>query len=172
MNKTIYKERTTAIFERADNIGAVVNHSFYDEDHLNCFWYDGNSIAEIEYKGYTICFDVCGDVSISAYADGDFNKEPKSWKHKSGGRPFFEDDDCRPAIVNDAVLSDLTRGYNLIFDNNNWINIVVIKKHGDTWDNVSEPEVAGESNLLDAVENNFDHYIKFIDDLIAKNKTN
>ena len=172
MDKTTYESKLCALDERAKSVGATFDHSFYDEDHVDCFWYDGNSIAEIEYRGYTICFDVCGDISVAVYADEDFNKEPKLWKHKSGGRPFFEEGDCKTAIVNDAVLSDLTRNYNLIFDNNNWINIVVVKKHDDTWDDVAEPEVAGESNLLEAVENNFDHYIKFIDVLIAKNKTN
>ena len=168
MNKTTYDSKINALIERVKAIGAKFDHSFYDEEHLNSFWYDGNSIATIEYKGYTVCFDVCGDISIAVYPDGDFNKEPKCWKHKSGSRPFFEDDDCKSALINDAVLSDLSRGYNIIFDNNNWINIVVIKEHDGTWDEVSEPEVAGESNLLEAVENNFDYYIDFIDKLIAR----
>lgn len=161
-NKKNFQERIKLIEEKAAALGATFNHSFYDENHLDCFWYDGNSIATIEYKGYAVCFDVCGDVCVALY-DGENLK--KGLKHKSGSRPFFEDDECREEIVNDTVLREKSASGDLMFDNNNWINIIVIKEHDDTWDDVSEPEVAGEDNLLEAVENNFNYYIGYITDL-------
>ena len=161
-NKKNFQERIKLIEEKAAAIGATFNHDFYDAEHLDCFWYDGNSIATIEYKGYTVCFDVCGDICVAFYD----NKFIKGWKRKSGSRPFFEDDECRAEIANDAVLREKSESGDLMFENNNWINIVVIKEHDDTWDNVSEPEVAGENNLLEVVENNFDYYIEYIDRLL------
>ncbi len=162
-NKQNFQEKIKVIKEKCATIGAIFNHNFYDEDHLDCFWYDGNSIATIEYKGYTICFDVCGDICVAFY---DGNNFIRGWKRKNGSRPFFEDSECRDVIPDDTVLSEKAKSGDLIFENNNWINIVVIKEHNDTWDNISEPEVAGESNLLEAVENNFNYYVGYITDLI------
>ena len=162
MENKIFTERIIAIEEKCAKIGATFTHNFHDEDHLDCFWYDGNSVVEVSYKGHAVCFDVCGDVCVALY-DGDNFK--KVLKHKSGSRPFYEDDECCEEIVNDMVLAEKTESGDLMFDNNNWINIVVIKEHDNTWDEVSEPEVAGESNLLEAIENNFDYYISLIDGL-------
>ena len=169
MNKTTYNKRIKAIEDRAANAGATFTHSFYGKDHLECFWYNGYSIAEIEYKGYTVCFDVTGEVNIAVYPKGNFEKDPLIFTRK-GESKLFEDVDCRAAIANDDKLAKLDLEGNLDFDNNNWINITVIKKTSDSWENVTEPEVAGESNLLEAVDNNFDYYIQYIDNLTSTTK--
>ena len=163
MKNELYTQRIIAIEERCAKIGATFTHNFYDADHLDCFWYDGNSIAEVDYKGYTICFDVCGDICVVLYNGDNFKKV---LKRKGGSQPFYEDDECREEIADDETLNEKASSDDIMFDNNNWINIVVVKKENDTWKDISEPEVAGEDSLLEAVENNFDYYISFIDDLI------
>ena len=116
----------------------------------------------MDYKGYTICFDVCGDICVVLYDGDDFKKV---LKRKGGSQPFYKDDECREKIADDTALAEKTETNDLMFDNNNWINVVVIKETGETWEDVFEPEVAGETNLLEAVENNFDYYISLIDGL-------
>ena len=121
-------------------------------------------MGNIYYKGYTIAFDVYGDISICVYpANGD---EPVNLRHKGGSKPFFDDVDCRAVIADDDALKRLIEDNNIVFENNNWINIVVINDRNQAY--VSEVEAVGESNILEAVEANFDHYIKYVDDLIAR----
>lgn len=160
-NNASYEDRISALNERANSIGAKFDHSFYGENHLQDFWYGGNGIAGIEYRGHTIWFDVCGDVNVALY-DGD--RFIEAFKRKGEGEPFFDNSEVRKALVDDDTLLKKICNYDLVFENNNWINIVI--QHNETGEYVSEPEVADECNLLEAVENAFDPYIKYIDELI------
>ena len=162
-NKATYEERINALTERADSIGATFDHSFYDGNHLQDFWYGGNGIASIEYRGYTIWFDVCGDVNIALY-DGDQFIE--GFKRKGEGEPFFDNSEVREKLVDDKTLYSKIKNDEIVFENNNWINIVI--QCNATGEYISEPEVADECNLLEAVENAFDAYIGYINGYIAK----
>ena len=163
MTEREYLSRIEALQKKASEIGAEFEHSFYDKDHLDFFWYHGYSIATVKYKGYTICFDVVGDVRVVLYTNGEY----ESIFVRRECRPFFENEDCKKAIKTDELLREKTVSGDLGWINNNWISIAVIKEIDDTWEDISEPEVAGESNLLEAVEKNFDYYIAYIDGLLA-----
>lgn len=158
-----YENRLIRLHKKADELGASFEHELRGCKHLLDFWYGGNSIAEIEYRGYTICFDVCGDVCVILY-DGEQFVEVL--KRKGEGEPFGDNSEVLEKIVDDERLLQKIQNYELVFDNNNWINIVI--QCNATGEYVSEPEVAGESNLLEAIENAFDPYIAYIDKLIAE----
>ena len=163
MTEQEYEQRLIKLHSKAESLGGTFEHSFYGCDRLQDFWYGGNSIAEIKYRGYTICFDVCGDVCVVLYDGEQFIGV---LKRKGEGEPFGDNSEALERIVDDETLLRKIQNYELSFDNNNWINIVI--QCNATREYVSEPEVAGESNLLEAVENAFDPYIAYIDKLIAE----
>ena len=158
-----YENRLIRLHKKAEELGGNFEHDLRGCRHLQDFWYGGNSIAEIEYRGYTICFDACGDVCVILYDGEQF---VDVLKRKGEGEPFGDNIEVLEKIVDDERLLQKIQNYELVFDNNNWINIVI--QCNATGEYVSEPEVAGESNLLEAIENAFDPYIAYIDKLIAE----
>ena len=164
MTKELLTNRIDKLREKAAKIGASFDHCFYDENHLQDFWYDGNDIATIEYKNHLISFDVCGDVIIGVAKDGK-SDDMLNFRHKGGGEPFFHNSELKVVIPDDEAFEKAVCAYDIVFDNNNWINIIVTDL--ETNECVSEPEAADECSLLEAVENNFDFYIQYIDNLIA-----
>lgn len=145
----------------ANDASATVN--FYDAEHLDCFWYDGNNIVSIDYKGFVICIDVCGDISISLQNVKD---EELNFKHKGCGRPFFEDTELKSYIKDDKKLNYYTRNGDLVFENNNWINVVIF--NSETNEYISEPYVAGSSDVLQAAIEEFMPCKKYIDEYLKK----
>ena len=77
-------------------------------------------------------------------------------------------DEVVEKLVDDETYLQKIRNGDLIFSNNNWINVVIIKYRDGTWDVVSEPEVAEGTNLLDEIESGFDEYVARIDKLVAE----
>lgn len=140
----------------ANNASAV--HNLYDKNHLDCFWYNGANIVTISYKSYDICFDVCGDISISLQVAG---KEDVHFRHRGGSKPFFDDDEVRVQIPRDEELNYFIKNYNIVFENNNWINVVILDT--ETNEYISEPYVASSSNVLQAAIEEFEHCKKYID---------
>ena len=87
---------------------------------------------------------------------------------KSEDVSFIDDDEVVEKLVDDETYLQKVRNGDLIFGNNNWINVVIIKYRGGTWDVVSEPEVAEGTNLLDEIESGFDEYVARIDKLVEE----
>ena len=157
-----YEDRIAALEKKAALIGAKFTHHFYGKDHMDCFWYDGNDIATIDYKGHVVCFDVTGDISTGVYV-GD-NVIPLY--HKSCNTSFYHDDECRGLVRDDANLAHLTQSSGMSWEANNWISIVVINTSSFKY--VNEPEIGSSNNLLEEVENSFDYWINYIDNLTEK----
>lgn len=156
-----YTARQDEIKKRAEIFGTHYESDFYDKDHLDCFWYDGKSQATFEYKGYAICFDVVGDKSISVFSE-DF----KSFEHirrKAGSQPFYDVDEARELVKDDETLKRLVLADRIGWDNNNWIEVVIICQA--TGESVCEPDICEGSNLLEEVEG-FEYYIRYIDEHI------
>ena len=161
-----YRGRIRYLKNKARRIGANFEHSFFDDKHLDCFWYDGKDYATIEYKGYTICFDVCGEVQATIICDKEINEEGFiEICHRNGAEPLFFRSDLKKVIDNDTALNlyRLLRGTEI--EAQNWVNIII--KCQATGEYVCEPAASDYSSLLDAVENAFDPYIKYIDDMLA-----
>lgn len=161
MNEAEYELRLIELHRKAMNIGASFEHDLRGCKHLQDFWYSGNDIATIEYKGYTICFDVVGEMVVLVYENG---KRIETFKRKGGSEPFIENSEVLDLLVDDDTLLQKIRNHSVIFDMNNWINIVI--SCNATGEYISEPEVAAEANLLEAIENAFDTYIGYIDEII------
>lgn len=160
-----YEDRLIKLHKKADELGASFEHELRGCKHLQDFWYGGKSVAEIKYRGYAICFDVCGVIHAVLY-DGE---NPVAYfDKKSEDVSFIDDDEVVEKLVDDETYLQKVRNGDLIFGNNNWINVVIIKYRGGTWDVVSEPEVAEGTNLLDEIESGFDEYVARIDKLVAE----
>lgn len=61
--------------KKAKRMGADFKHCFFEDRHLECFWYGGKDYAAIGYRGYSICFDICGDVQATITCDEKINEE-------------------------------------------------------------------------------------------------
>lgn len=161
-----YRGRIRCLKNKARRIGATFEHSFFDDKHLDCFWYDGKDYATIEYKGYTICFDVCGEVQATIICDKEINEEGFiEICHRNGAEPLFFRSDLKKVIDNDTALNLYRLLHGTEIEAQNWVNIII--KCQATGEYVCEPAASEYSSLLDAVENAFDPYIKHIDDMLA-----
>lgn len=158
MKQKVYNRKLKQFHELLMANDASAVHNFYDKNHLNCFWYDGTNIVTISYRDYDICFDVCGDISISLQ---NIEGEEMTFRHKGGSKPFFNDDEVRAQIPRDEKLDYYIRNYNIVFENNNWINVVIYNP--ETNEYISEPYVASSSNVLQAAIEEFEHCKKYID---------
>lgn len=161
------RARIDNLKRKARRIGANFEHNFFDDRHLDCFWYDGKDYATIEYKGYTICFDVCGEVQATIICDKDINEEGFiEISHHDGAEPLYFRNELKKALENDNVLNLYRQTRATEIEAQNWINVII--KCQATGEYVCEPSASEYSNLLDAVENAFEPYIKYIDDMIAE----
>lgn len=161
-----YRGRIRHLKNKARRIGANLEHSFFDDKHLDCFWYDGKDYATIEYKGYTICFDVCGEVQATIICDKEINEEGFiEISHKNGEEPLFFRSDLKKVLDNDTALNLYRLMSGTEIEAQNWVNVNI--KCQATGEYVCEPAASDYSSLLDAVENAFDSYIKYIDDMLA-----
>ena len=120
----------------------------------------GEYVKQISYKEHTISFDVCGDSYIGVQKNGvDYVVA-----HRGGSRPIYDDDEALEILENDETFYKLIEENNVVFENNNWVNIIIIGPNGDY---VSEPEVADQDNLLYAALAAFEPCADYIDQLIA-----
>ena len=102
-----------------------------------------------------------GDKSISVFSE-DF----KSFEHirrKAGSQPFYDVDEARELVKDDETLKRLVLADRIGWDNNNWIEVVIICQA--TGESVCEPDICEGSNLLEEVEG-FEYYIRYIDEHI------
>lgn len=167
MNKQTVEKRLSALKTKAEKLGAHFEHNLYDAKHLDCFWYDGNDLITIEYRGYVICFDVCGDVCISVVVSRKI--DPDGYiviRHKGGGEPLYFNDEARTVVKNDSGLRRYITKNRINWENNNWINVIIVDQQ--TSETVSEPFVSNYSSLLDAAEMDCDCCIDYIDKLILE----
>lgn len=161
---TNFQERIDALKAKADKIGAHFEYNLFDKDHLECFWYDGKDYITIEYQGYSICFDVCGDVYATLVCDESVNEEGfVELCHKNGSEPIYFNSEVKEILQSDHDLKMHRLAHSADYKDNNWVNIVIV--NNATKEPVSEPEASDYDNLLDAVEDAFDAYIDYIDKL-------
>jgi len=159
------KLRIEHLKKKAQRLGGRFEHSFFDDRHLESFWYDGKEYASIEYRGYKVCFDVCGDVQATIICDESINEDGFiEISHRDGAEPLFFRKDLSLVLENDTALREYLKLRATEVESNNWINIVVVNVK--TGERVSEPEASENSDLLTAVENAFDTSIRYIDSLL------
>ncbi len=159
-----FQGRIDALKEKAEKIGAHFEHSLFDKDHLECFWYDGKDYITIEYQGYCICLDVCGDVYATLVCDESINEEGfVELCHKDGAEPIYFNSEVKEILQSDHDLKMHRLAHSADFRDNNWVNMVIV--NNATRDPVSEPEASDHNNLLDAIEDAFDAYIEYIDNI-------
>lgn len=153
--------------KKAASIGANFKHSFFDDRHLDCFWYDGKDYATIEYKGYTICFDVCGEVQATIVCDEEINEEGfVEICHRDGVEPLYFHSELKKILDDDTALNLYRQFRGTEIDAQNRVNVIITNQA--TGENACEPSASEYSNILEAVENAFDSYIKYIDDMVTE----
>ncbi len=161
-----FRGRIDHLKKKAQRIGANFKHCLFDDRHLDCFWYDGKNYATIEYRGYTIGFDVCGEVQATIVCDEEINEEGFiEICHREGSEPLYYRNDLKGVLDDDTALNLYRQLRATEIEAQNWVSINITNQA--TGERVCEPAASEFSNILDAVENAFDLYIKYIDDIIA-----
>lgn len=133
--------------------------NFIDENHLCSLWY-GAGVATVNYKGHKFYLEANGDIRFDLY---DENNE---WidgfvDKRNGGSLYGWNNDLLP---NDEALSQLIEKNRIIFQNNNWFEIVVADSEGNVYDLM---DVRDENELDEAIISmieDMDKIIKYIED--------
>lgn len=115
----------TELIAHAKELGAnlnISNKDLIDETHLNCIWY-GGPIAALEYKGYTVNFDVHGDVRLSILSD-DYSDTVFDYCNKNNSGAYT-DAEFKHYIPDDETLYRLDKEEKLVWNNNNWLEMFV-----------------------------------------------
>lgn len=140
----------------ADYQNDIGGNGIADFDHCNAFWYDQKDIVTVKYHGYTVAYDVCGEIRAQ-YADEDIRKV-------DGGTSLIHNAGVMNILKNDAVLESLEDDGKLTIIDRNWVNIVILGKDGFP---VSEPEAGSYSNVLDCVLDTLEVYFDYIDNQLS-----
>lgn len=98
-----------------------------DEDHRDCLWYGGR-IAEVEYKGYTFILGAYGDVRATLTREDDMYDIIAEVRDKSNQGRFYEE--MKYYIKNDTQLKEFEDNGRLVFENNNWMEVLIDDPEG------------------------------------------
>lgn len=97
--------------------------SFIDEEHKRCVWY-GGVVATVEYKEHVFWLEAHGDVSVTWYPLPGFDDDEYEYfnKHNSGA---YSDSEALKHFINDEHVTTLTQADRLVWQNNNWFEVLV-----------------------------------------------
>ena len=147
--KDIITKKIGQIRKEAEHIGAVAfidAERFIDDEHLNCFWYGGETLGLIKLSnGWTVHINVCGIVRLSGTTEDGTEID---YENDSNDGAWGKD--VASIIKNDEHLRALEEVSLMEWQNNNWVEFNLVdpdgKYHecGDTMDNILD------ENVLDA----------------------
>lgn len=144
------KERLIEAEQKAAKLGILLDvyvDDFIDDDHVDCFWYDG-WIATARYENFAIHIEVKGDVSMNVLdADGNEILNYKKRQH-----PAYQVPEVWEAIKNDDELRELEDNGLLHWTNNNWIEYFIEERIEEGFQcGIVDSIVYGSGNALEAV---------------------
>lgn len=152
-----HSERIAARLEclksKITELGGKFEHSLFDDRHLDRFWYDGKGCIKIDYKGYTVSFDVIGDVQATIVCDKGINEEGfVEISHYSGEQPLYYNEALKAVMEDDTALElyRQIRGTEIESENRISVSIVNttdpnIPRQVDTKATVGQKEVTGSN---------------------------
>lgn len=148
--KTKIKEVLKSAEEKAKSQGVLLDvyeDDLIDDDHLDCFWYDG-WIATARYENFAIHIEVRGDVSMNLLdADGNEVVEYKKTLHGADLASKLSD-----VIKDDEELYMLEENGLLHWSNNNWIEYFIEERIDAGFQSgIVDSLVYGSNNVLKAV---------------------
>lgn len=133
-----------------------------DLDHLNCLWY-GGVIGSLEYKGYTVSVEVHGDVNVSVLSE---KYDDVLCEYKNKNNSGVQSHEILKYIGDDSQLEALASEGRLAWENNNWVEFVVLDKDGNVVD-TPMVETVLDDNILDAFDD-VSFYKNLIDEIEQK----
>lgn len=128
-----------------------------DEKHLDCLWYGGR-VAEMAYKDYLFTLGAYGDVRATLLDDN--NNEVVEVRDKSNNGRFYEE--MRSYIADDSELWKLYQEGRLVFENNNWWEVLIDAPDGTQHD---LGWVCNDDNLIEALREMLDGMDEVITDI-------
>lgn len=108
--------------------------------YCNTFWYDQKNIVTVKYHGFTIAYDVCGEIR-GHYLDTKIRK-------KDGGTALWHDWTVRNLLKDDAFLRQQEENGKLVLNSRNWVNLIILDGENHP---VVEPDVGTSDNILVSV---------------------
>ena len=107
----------------------IIQHMI-DNKHRQVYWYGGR-VAEVLYKGWTFILGAYGDV-YATLLDKTQRTEIAEVRDKNNAGRFCEE--MYRDIPDDETLIEYMRNGRLVFENNNWFEILVDGPDGYQYD--------------------------------------
>ena len=122
----------------------VKPEDFYDDDHLNCFWY-GGLLGTLSFSnGWCVRIEVNGEVRLAGVIAG----QEINYCNKNNSGAYLED--VRDIIPDDASLNAAVEAGDITFLNNNWVEYDFVAPDGTFHDLGFVSDNVLDDNVLDA----------------------
>ena len=108
----MYKQELNKLKQNCTEYNMELVEWFFDQNYLNCFWYDSDLIARIDEKSGSVNLHCYGSNSCSILND---SNEIQNIFYKSEGEAMIKDPYVRDAIQNDATLQALIASHKIRF---------------------------------------------------------
>lgn len=167
------------ITSKYNDVVSLVNKYGAEFTYIGClmksdsFWFNsGMNVAAVSYKGYTLYFDVAGEVNGSLEVDElDHNIEIIPRKLGGGFSPkygIYAEYDAKVLkyIPNDYYIKKYEEDGSLVFESNNWFNAVVMHDESDSRFKDSSFPVGG--NIVEALFTYVEDFFKYVDECITQ----
>ena len=97
--------------------------NFIDEEHKHSIWY-GGVVATVEYKDHVFWLEAHGDVSVTWLPQIGWYDDEYEYINKNNSGAY-QDDEARNCFVNDAHFEELDEAGRLVWQNNNWFEVLI-----------------------------------------------
>lgn len=157
-----FAERLDCLKSKITELGGKFEHNLFDDRHLDRFWYDGKGCVKIDYKGYTVSFDVIGDVQATIVCDKGINEEGfVEISHYSGEQPLYYNEALKAVMEDDTALELYRQIRGTEIESENRISVSIV--NDKTGKSVHCPLNINNTNLLEAVEDSFKSVIDYVE---------
>lgn len=105
---------------------------FIDEEHKRSIWY-GGVVATVEYKDHVFWLEAHGDISVTWFPLPGFDDAEYDYINKNNSGAY-QDDEALEHFINDEHIGILSRSDRLVWQNNNWFEVLIEKPDGTKFD--------------------------------------
>lgn len=137
------------------------------------FWFNsGMNVAAVYYKGYTLYFDVAGEVNGSLEVDNlDDNIEIIPCNSGGGFSPKYGiyaeyAPEVLKHIRNDYDIKKYKDDGSLVLESNNWLNAVIM--HDESNSRYKDSSFPVGDNIIEALLTYVEDFFKYVDECIAQ----